>query len=149
MEADIFTYGTTCAVLIDTLGHEAPQTMWELLDIMTKDAMWEEAVLTNFDGKNEAMAPQNREDNDDEANMTNWCCDKMKKSDKKCLWEDMVAVDEGVPCGPKRRGRASVLTTLRKRSRKCAYPTKARPSTSSRIVKPCEATSRACSTLII
>ena len=66
--------------------------MRELLDVATKYATWEKAVLANFDGKNKAMAP--REDNNEEANMTNWCHDRKNKSDKKCHKEDMLVTDE-------------------------------------------------------
>jgi hypothetical protein len=93
MDADainVFTWSTTCKVLVHTLRREASRMMQELQDVATKYAMGEEVVLDNFSDKDKASAHHSGGDDDNGANMVGQCHNK--KKDKKRRGEETVAV---------------------------------------------------------
>jgi hypothetical protein len=93
-----FTYDTTYEALIHTLRREASWMMRELLDVATKYAIGEEAILASFSDKGKACAHHSGRDGDDEA-----ATDK-KKDRKHCSEEMVAAADCTTRPQPKGRG---------------------------------------------
>jgi hypothetical protein len=79
----------TCEALVHMLGRDALRTTWELLDVATKYATSEKAILANFSGKGKAAVHLSGDANGDDVVMANRRRDKRGK-DKKCRRKEMV-----------------------------------------------------------